>query len=112
MVAMWIYDIRLNFKKIWEHNVTEGNSAHYVNTIFFYTVLKFILTDFFYFFDLGTHIYRVSVLSPKLLPICKERKPNAYGIPIKNECWFLCTNIDGQDSRATPTLAWKGETGN
>ena len=36
-------------------------------------------------------------------------KPNAYGIPIKNECWFLHTNID---SRATPTLTWKGETGN
>ena len=26
--------------------------------------------------------------------------------------FFTHTNIDGQDSKATPTLAWKGETGN
>ena len=89
--------------------VVSGNSAHYVNTIFFCTVLKFILTDFFISLTWElTYHSSLSVPSPKLSPHL-QRKPNAYGIPIKNECWFLHTNID---SRATPTLAWKGETGN
>ena len=76
---------------------------------FFCTVLKFILTDFFISLTWElTYHSSLSVPSPKLSPHL-QRKPNAYGIPIKNECWFLHTNID---SRATPTLAWKGETGN
>ena len=75
--------------------------------------------------DLGTHISRLLRPPPKLHPICKERKPNAYGyyismsfIPIK---WMLISSDKHCLSRFysltdmtfifIPTLVWKGEIG-
>ena len=40
-----------------------------------HTVLKFILTDSFFFFDLGSHMSRLSVPPPKLHPFAKKENP-------------------------------------
>ena len=88
--------------------VISRNSAHCVNTNFFLYCAKVHFNRLFLFLWPGNSHVILDFQYPTETSPNLQREPNAYGIPIKNECWFLHTNID---SRATPTLAWKGETG-